>query len=86
MDIPTIKPVIKHKLYCWMDSTRQCGSDCVVFDLKGAEDTSGKYTMCKLCNHLDGLCRSNVTIARFLETVTKKNIPGVNIPPPSVGI
>lgn len=77
---------IKVKLYCWFDSGRECGSDCVVFDRRGATDTTGKHTLCLLCNHLDGVCKSNITIARFLETLLKsRKMPGADVEPPSVG-
>lgn len=85
MDEPSTESVVEIKLYCWMDSGRVCGSDCVAFDRRGAVDTTGKHTTCKLCNHLDGVCRSNVSIARFLEAVMKRSIPGTNVPPPPVG-
>jgi hypothetical protein len=77
--------LIKHKLYCWLDSGRECGSDCVVFDRRGALDTTGQHTLCRLCNHLDGLCRSNVSVAQFLKTLLKnRKMPGSDIAPPSV--
>ena len=75
-----------NKLYCWIDPERECGSDCVVFDRKGALDTSGKHTQCLLCNHLDGICKGTISIAKLLSKLDKnKRMPGTDIPPPSVG-
>lgn len=77
---------IPHTVYCWVSRQRKCGADCVAFDRGGALDTTGQHTSCLLCNHLDGLCRSLITVARHIDKVQRnKPMPGVGVPPPPVG-
>ena len=72
------------RVYCWVNQERECGGDCVLFDPDGAVDTTGSKVSCRFANHVDGACRALISMARKQKTET--SIPGVDVPPPTVGV
>jgi hypothetical protein len=73
------------RLACWLNKDRWCGPDCVAYDPKGAQDTTGKHTSCLIIEHLHGTCTGAVTCARLLKGPASSGPPGRDLPPPHAG-